>query len=155
MDLHFEVAARIARPVAEVFRAVVEPAELSRYFTTGGASGRIEPGATVYWDFHDFPGAFPVWVKEVEPDRRIVLQWDAHEVTGSGVEAAPYRTTVTMTFAPLDDGRTLVTIAETGWRQSEAGLKASYGNCQGWMQMLCACKAYLEYGINLREGMFI
>lgn len=27
---------------------------------------------------------------------------------------------------------------------------------QGWMQDagLCALKAYLEYGINLREGMF-
>ena len=65
-----------------------------------------------------------------------------------------YSTTVTMTFEPLDDGRTLVSIAEEGWRESEAALKASYGNCQGWMQMLCALKAYLEHGINLREGMF-
>ena len=36
----------------------------------------------------------------------------------------------------------------------QAASKASYGNCQGWMQMLCALKAYLEHGINLREGMF-
>ena len=33
--------------------------------------------------------------------------------------------------------------------------KASYDNCYGWTQMLCALKAYLEYGINLRQGMFI
>jgi len=48
-----------------------------------------------------------------------------------------------------------VTITEEGWHETEGGLRASYGNCQGWMQMLCAMKAYLEYGINLREGMFI
>jgi uncharacterized protein YndB with AHSA1/START domain len=159
MELKFSVAARIARPVAEVFEAVADPAELSRYFTTGGAKGRLEPGATVYWDFHDFPGAFPVWVVEVEPQRRIVLQWEANEGAPSDGEAAVtaqagYRTTVTMNFEALEDGRTLVTITEEGWRPTETGLKASYGNCQGWMQMLCALKAYKEHGINLREGMF-
>src|SRR5690606_37812277 len=77
MELKFTVSGRIARPVAEVFEAVVEPAQLSRYFTTGGARGRLETGATVHWDFHDFPGAFPVEVIEVEKDRRIVLRWDA------------------------------------------------------------------------------
>jgi uncharacterized protein YndB with AHSA1/START domain len=159
MDLTFKVSARIAKPVAEVFEAIVNPAELSRYFTTGGAEGRLETGVTVTWDFHDFPGAFPVWVVEVVPDKRIVLQWEASEDAPSeGDEAVAasggYRTTVTMTFEPLDDGRTLVSISEEGWRETEAGLKASYGNCQGWMQMLCALKAYKEYGINLREGMF-
>jgi uncharacterized protein YndB with AHSA1/START domain len=59
-----------------------------------------------------------------------------------------------MQFEPLEDGRTLVTIAEEGWRETPAGLKASYGNCEGWMQALCAMKAWLEHGINLREGMF-
>lgn len=153
MDLTFNVAARIAKPVAEVFEAVVNPKELSRYFTTGGAKGRLETGATVTWDFHDFPGAFPVEVVEVEPERKIVLRWEAAE-GDSPTAPAGYQTTVTMTFEPLDDGRTLVSISERGWRETEGGLKASYGNCQGWMQMLCALKAYLEYGINLRAGMF-
>lgn len=159
MELKFKVAARIARPVSEVFEAVANPTELSRYFTTGGAKGRLEPGATVTWDFHDFPGAFPVWVTEVEPERRIVLQWEANEGSPADGEdlaaaSAGYRTTVTMTFEALEEGRTLVTIAEEGWRETEAGLRASYGNCGGWMQMLCALKAYKEHGVNLREGMF-
>ena len=64
MDLKFDVAGRIARPVGEVFEAVVDPQQLSHYFTTGGAKGRLEPGTTVTWDFHDFPGAFPVDVVE-------------------------------------------------------------------------------------------
>lgn len=165
MDLKFNVAGRIARPVAEVFEAVVNPAELSRYFTTGGAKGRLETGATVSWDFADFPGAFPVEVVEVDENRKIVLRWEATEGDPSGgdpsdgddavASGAGYSTTVTMTFEPLEDGRTLVSIAEEGWHDTEGGLKASSGNCQGWTQALCAMKAYLEHGINLREGMFV
>jgi uncharacterized protein YndB with AHSA1/START domain len=159
MELKFKVSGRIAKPVAEVFEAVADPAKLSGYFTTGGAKGRLETGATVMWDFHDFPGAFPVEVVEVVPNERIVLRWEANEGAPSDGDAAVtaaggYMTTVTMTFEPLDDGRTLVSIAEEGWRQTPNGLKASYGNCQGWTQMLCAMKAYVEYGINLRQGMF-
>ena len=157
MDLTFRVTARIARPVAEVFEAVVNPAELSRYFTTGGAKGRIETGATVYWDFADFPGAFPVWVKEVVPQQKIVFEWAASEGQpddGAPVATVGYNTTVTMTFEPLDDGRTLVAIEEHGWKETPASLKASYGNCQGWSQMQCAMKAWLEHGLNLREGMY-
>ncbi len=159
MDLKFRVAARIAKPVDEVFEAVADPAQLSRYFTTGGAQGRIEAGTTVTWDFHDFPGAFPVEIVEAIPNARIVLRWDASEgeppnVEGGAPAAANYKTTVTMTFASLDDGRTSVEIAEEGWRETEGALKASYGNCQGWAQMLCALKAWLEHGINLRDGMY-
>ncbi len=159
MDLKFSVSGRIARPVAEVFEAVVNPVELSRYFTTGGAKGRLETGATVTWDFHDYPGAFPVWVIEVIKDSKIVLEWTANEGGPSDGDAAVaadagYRTRVTMSFEALDDGRTLVSIAEEGWHQTPTGLKASYGNCQGWTFVVCALKAYLEHGLNLREGMF-
>jgi uncharacterized protein YndB with AHSA1/START domain len=161
MDLKFRVAARIARPVHEVFEAVADPDKLSHYFTTGGAKGRLEAGKTVTWDFHDFPGAFPVQVIEVEPDRKIVLEWKANEgeppnVEGGETKAVDYNTTVTMTFTPLDgDTRTMVEIEEKGWRETEGALKASYGNCQGWAQMLAALKAWMEYGINLREGMYV
>ena len=154
MELKFRVAGRIARPVEQVFEAVANPDQLSRYFTTGGAKGRLETGATVTWDFHDFPGAFPVQVIEVVPNQRIVLEWQAHEGSGESGGAADYKTRVTMTFAPLDDGRTLVTISEQGWRETDAGLAGSYGNCEGWTGMLCAMKVWLEHGINLREGFY-
>ncbi len=157
MELNFSVSGRIARPVEEVFEAVADPAKLSNYFTTGGAKGRLETGATVTWDFADFPGAFPVAVVEVLPNRRIVLEWEASDGPPEGddhVARAGYSTRVTMEFAALEDGRTLVTIAEGGWRETETGLKASYGNCMGWSQMLCAMKAWIEHGINLREGMY-
>jgi uncharacterized protein YndB with AHSA1/START domain len=159
MELKFKVAARIAKPVSDVFEAVANPVELSRYFTTGGAKGRLETGATVTWSFHDFPGSFPVEVVEVEPNKRIVLRWEANEGAPADgdtavVAAAGYRTTVTMTFEPLEGGRTLVSIAENGWRETPNGLKASYGNCEGWTQMLCALKVWLEHSVNLREDFY-
>lgn len=155
MEFRFQIAGRIARPVAEVFEAVADPEKLSRYFTTGGAKGRLATGATVMWDFHDFPGAFPVTVVEATPNARIVFRWGANEGPRAPGEAAPdYETAVTMTFAPLDDGRTLVTIAEDGWRSTPGGLRGSYGNCEGWTQMLCALKVWLEHGIVLREGFY-
>ena len=159
MELKFKVAARISKPVHQVFEAVADPTQLSCYFTTGGAQGRLETGATVTWDFHDFPGAFPVEIVEAIPDDRIVLRWDANEreapnVSGGELSAASYKTTVTMTFSSLDDGRTAVEIAEEGWRETAGALQASYGNCQGWAQMLCALKVWLEHGINLRAGMY-
>jgi uncharacterized protein YndB with AHSA1/START domain len=117
MDLKFEVSGRIARPVDEVFEAVVNPEKLSGYFTTGGAKGRLETGATVMWDFHDFPGAFPMQDIEAGKNRRIILQWDAKEdglaedeaamTTGAGCKTA-----VTVRFEDLGDGRTLVSIAQ-------------------------------------------
>lgn len=161
MELKFKVSAIVARPVAEVFEAVADPARLSQYFTTGGAVGRPQTGATVTWEFADFPGAFPVEIVAVEPNRRIVLKWEANEVSpAEGAEGAVapggYMTTVTIAFEPLDgDTRTLVTIAEEGWRETPAGLAASYGNCMGWSQMLTALKAWVEHGINLREGMYV
>ena len=65
-DLSFSVSGRVSRPVREVYEAVADPEQLSRYFTTGGARGRLEAGAEVSWDFHDFPGRFPVEVVEAE-----------------------------------------------------------------------------------------
>jgi uncharacterized protein YndB with AHSA1/START domain len=149
MDLNFRVFAYVSKPVEQVFEAVADPDQLSHYFTTGGAKGRLETGATVTWDFHDFPGAFPVQVIEVVPNERITLEWKANDQAGGA-----YNTRVTMSFEPTDDGRTLVAIEEGGWRETETGLKSAFGNCMGWSQMLCALKVWVERGFNLREGMY-
>ena len=154
MEPEFTVGGRIAKPVHEVFEAVVDPDKLSHFFTTGGAKGRLAPGAVVTWDFHDFPGAYPVHVVEVEQDRRIVLRWDAAPGSAEPDASGARRTTVTMTFESLEDGRTLVRISESGWSPTPEGFKASYGNCEGWTGMLCAMKLWLERGINLREGFY-
>jgi len=146
MDIRAKASGRISKPVHEVFEAVADPAKLSGYFTTGGAQGRLVTGATVTWDFADFPGAFPVHVVEVVEDSRIVLRWGSAEGEGE--------TTVTMTFDPLEDGRTLVTIVETGFTGTQKGVDAAIGNTEGWTGMLIAMKLYLEHGMNLREGFY-
>ena len=149
MDLEFKVFIFVGRPVEQVFEAVADPSQLSRYFTTGGAFGRLQSGHTVTWDFHDFPGAFSVQVDEVVPNRSIALRWAANDS-----QSADYETRVLFTFSPTGDGRTKVEIEESGWRETPSGLKASYGNCMGWSQMLAALKAWVEHGINLREGAY-
>ncbi len=146
MSLGFTVSGRIAKPPHEVFDAVVNPTKLSRYFTTlGGASAPLTPGAVVTWW-----GSVPVDVEEVTPDQRIVLRWDADTADGQPA----FKTRIVMEFEPLDDGSTFVTIAESGWADDAAGKKASFANCEGWTAMLSAMKAWLEYGINLREGFY-
>jgi uncharacterized protein YndB with AHSA1/START domain len=151
MSYEFTVSGRISRPVHDVFEAVADPKKLSGYFTTGGAVGRLEKGAIVTWDFHDFPGAFPVHVVDVVPDEKIVLRWGA---PADEDPAGAYETTITMTFEALEDQRTLVRIHESGWRENATGQKASYSNCEGWTGMLCAMRAWIEHGINLREGFY-
>lgn len=149
-QLSFTVSGRIARPIAEVYEAVADPAQLSHYFTTGGARGRLQPGEEVTWDFADFPGRFPVTVIEADAPRRIVVRWGARSA------ASDDDTTVTtFEFESIDDGaRTLVTITEGSWLASGDGAKAAFGNCEGWTGMLAALKVWVEHGINLREGFY-
>jgi uncharacterized protein YndB with AHSA1/START domain len=151
MDLRFEVFAHVSRSPEEVFEAVADPAKLSAYFTTGGAEGRLETGRTVTWDFHDFPHRFPVQVVEAVRGERIVLKWGRNE----GGAPTGEQNVVTIVFSAVDNGeRTKVTIAESGWSATQAGLDASHANCMGWAQMLAALKAWVEHGLNLREGMY-
>ena len=148
MDLKFKVQIKIQKPVAEVFDAVHNPSKISGYFTTGGASAPLDEGTTVEWAFADNPGdeklKFPVQVKEVAKNELIVLGWEG----AKGLD-----TTIEMEFE-ADGDDTIVRISETGWRETQADLDSSYLNCFGWSQMICALKAYVEYGINLRKGAF-
>lgn len=149
-ELSFTVSGRVARPCAEVYEAIADPEQLSRYFTTGGARGRLEGGAEVTWEFADHPGAFPVAVVEAEPPHRIVIEWDGdHAATDNG------HTRVVFELEPIDDDtRTLVTVTETSWQPTADGARAAFGNCEGWTSMLNALKAWVEHGLNLREGFY-
>ncbi len=149
-ELSFTVSAHIARRCEEVYEAVADPEQLSKYFTTGGARGRVEKGAVVSWDFHDFPGAFPVTILEADPPHRIVIEWDGTATVGD-----TGRTTTTFEFESVHDGaRTLVTITESSWLPTSEGAENAFRNCAGWTGMALALKAWLEHGINLRDGLY-
>lgn len=143
MKPNFQVQLKIRKPVAEVFDGVVDPKKLSGYFVAA-ASGPLEAGKTVMWRFAEVQGEFPVIVREVVENERIVFEWEATE--------GGYNTRVEMVFKPLDAGNTMVQIRESGWREDEKGIASSYSNCGGWMHMMACLKGYLEYGINLRAG---
>lgn len=103
----------------------------------------LDKGTTVIWDFHGFPGASPIYVKQVIMNEMIVLEWDNNEGTKNLVE---------IKFEPLITESTLVKIRESGWKNEDLkSLDVSYGNSFGWLHMLCGLKVYLEYGKNLRE----
>lgn len=151
MELRFEIHAKIQRPVAEVFDAVYNSDKLSRYFTTGGSSGPLREGTTVMWSFADAPEkyssgnlTFPVKVTKVVSERLLEFEWAASD--------GEYNTRVQIRFEPLGPAETMVSISESGWKETPAGLVSSYDNCGGWMQMACCLKGFVEYGINLRQG---
>jgi uncharacterized protein YndB with AHSA1/START domain len=149
MELKFKVQMKIQKPVAEVFDAVYNPSKLSGYFTNGGASASLDEGTTVEWAFDDNPGddkiKFPVSVTKMVPNELIVLSWEGAKGLDTRIE---------MQFEADGPNDTIVRISETGWRETQADLDSSYLNCFGWGQMICALKAYTEYGINLRKGAF-
>ena len=147
MERKFEVKLKIQSPVEGVFDAVYNPQKLSGYFTNGGASGPLDQGTTVEWRFADNPGedaiTAPVRVLEVIPGRQIILEW---------LGAPDHNTVVAMSFEKTGPEETLVTVSESGWEDKD--LEHSYRNCFGWSFMITALKAFVEHGINLREGAF-
>jgi uncharacterized protein YndB with AHSA1/START domain len=140
---------KIQKPIAEVFDAVYDPKKLSGYFTTGGASAPLDEGTTVQWAFADNPGdeekGFPVKVEKSIANELIQIAWEG---------AKDRDTTVEFKFEESGPSETIVSIRESGWRESQEELDRSYMNSFGWGQFLCCLKAFAEYGINLRKGAF-
>jgi uncharacterized protein YndB with AHSA1/START domain len=161
MKFQFTVQLKIQKPAAEVFDAVYDPANLTKYFISA-SSGPMEAGATLQWTHTNDKGesfTHPVHVKSVVRGRLIRFTWPASEgvydaKAGKFPRAAGYDNEVVFEFDTLGPAETLVRVTEGGWRETEDGLASSYQNCQGWMQMVCAMKGLLEYGINLRKGAF-
>ncbi|MDO5657821.1 MAG: SRPBCC domain-containing protein [Paracoccus sp. (in: a-proteobacteria)] len=148
-DLTVNVFGYVPVSRERAFDAVALPEQLAAHFTTGGASGRMETGATVTWEFADFPGPFEVTVDEARRPELIRFRWP------SPPGADQPETTVTFRFAPADGGaRTRIDVTEEGWAATAQSLRAAQGNAMGWAYMLAAMKAWLEHGIRLRDGMF-
>jgi len=141
MDFDVNVRERILKPVSEVFDAVVDHRKMSQYFITG-ASGDLQAGK-VTWEFDDVGAKVPIDVLEVEPNRKIVL-----ESTALG---PALRTTIE--FAPDGPGATVVTVTESKFPLTKEGVQLALGQNAGWTHTLCGLKAYVQFGINLREGL--
>jgi len=139
MDLKFTVQTRINKPVTEVFDAVVNPKKITGYFCEKTNAPLVE-GQTVTWVWSKHE--VQVQVKQIVLNSKIVIEWPAQS---GGMTIAE------MSFSSLEDGRTMVSISESGWPSTQDGLKASYKNCEGWQHMITCLKGYLVHGIDLRK----
>ena len=145
MSRNYTVQTKIARPVADVFDAVVSSERMKNYFVNG-ASSDLVVGATVTWRW-DHYGENPVVVRKVVANELIELAIDSKEWDKTKDDA--YEVLVIFEFEQLEDG-TMLSISEQGWKTDADGLKGSHDNCGGWTHMAMCLKAYIEHGIDLR-----
>jgi len=141
--IRVNVELSIAKPIKEVFRAALTPIP----FFIKKASGPLETGKKVVWEFAELPNGFSVEVRKVVPQKLVRFEWPR----GDGKTM----NTVEFIFKPFSKTITTVSISEYGWPDSKKWREASYRNCMGWMHMACSLKAYLEYGVNLRKNAFV
>ncbi len=146
MARNYTVNTRIAKPVAEVFDAVVSSDKLTKYFTNSSSGDLIE-GAIIKWRW-DNHGELPVVVKNIVDQQRIELSIDSSVWKKTANEA--YDVAIVFEFEALEDGGTLLSISEEGWQTDADGLKGSHENCSGWTRMAVCLKAWIEHGISLR-----
>ncbi len=126
----------IRRPVAAVFEAFVDPAVTSRFWFSNG-SGRLEPGAHVRWDWEMYGVGSDVTVKAIEPNLRILIDWD---------EPA---TEVEWRFASRGPDRTWVEVENRGFRgDADAQVAQALDSTGGFALVLAGAKIWLEHGIE-------
>lgn len=127
----------IRRPVAEVFEAFVNPDVTTKFWFTR-ASGRLEPGRSVRWDWEMFGVGADIKVTALEPNKRILIEWDDPPCP------------VEWKFEPRGDEATLVKISNSGFRGSDDEVVAQAIDSKGGFTMVLAgLKAWLEHGIVL------
>lgn len=134
---------QIGKSTREVYQAITNPDIMRHYFIAEG-SGPLETGATVTWNFPEFPEKFPVFVKEARPYDYIAFDWSNGE-PGQLVE---------ILLTPAGDTATVVKVTERAMEPTPEGIKKMRGQTEGWANFLACMKAYLEYGIHLRKGAF-
>ncbi len=144
---NYVVNTKILRPVADVYRAIVDPRELEKYFVDRTDTG-ISQGAEIVWSWKKW-GDYPVKVVGCVENQRVELEIDS--MLWKKTAGAGYKVRVLMELQSLGPGETLLSISESGWLADDSGLKASHENCSGWTHMALCLKAFLEHGIDLRD----
>jgi uncharacterized protein YndB with AHSA1/START domain len=129
----------IRRPVSEVFEAFVDPTMTSRFWFTKG-SGRLEAGKEVSWDWEMYNFSVQVKVKEVEPNKRIVVEWGNYDDA----------TTIEWIFTARPDNTTFVSITNSGFTGTgDEVVKKALDSTEGFTFVLAGAKALLEYNVEL------
>lgn len=127
-------------PIEKIFRAIVEPEQMSNYFISKG-SAKMVVGKTIEWEFPEFNGTFEIKITELEPNSIISFVWDPDSVVRISLQKESERTTV-------------VHVTEIGHKDDPNGTEWAIRQTEGWANFLACLKAWLEYGIHLRKGAF-
>jgi uncharacterized protein YndB with AHSA1/START domain len=127
----------IRKPVRDVFEAVVNPAITTRFWFTR-SSGRLEAGKQVRWEWEMYGVSAEVRVKAIEPNLRILIEWDDPPLP------------VEWRFGSRPDGTTLVTVSNWGFRGSDDEVvKQVMDSMGGFSFVLSGLKALLEHNVAL------
>jgi uncharacterized protein YndB with AHSA1/START domain len=130
----------IRAPAAKVFEAFVDPAVTTKFWFSKG-SGRLEPGATVRWEWEMYGAGDDIHVRAIEADKSIIYDWG-----GQGNLSR-----VAFTFTALAEDRTFVEVNNNGFHgDAESVVAQALDSNGGFNTVLCAAKVWLEHGINAR-----
>lgn len=127
----------IRRPISEVFNAIIDPAITTKFWFSK-SSGKLEPGKRVRWDWEMYGVGADVDVKVIEPNKRILIEWDSY--VG--------RTPVEWVFEPRPGNTTKVTVTNYDFQGDDVVTQA-IDSTQGFTFMLSGLKAWLEYNLIL------
>ncbi len=129
----------IRKPVSEVFEAFINP-EITTKFWFTKSSGRLEAGRKITWTWEMYNSSGDVNVKEVEKDRRILVEWVYNGVL----------TPVEWIFTPYGKDAAYVSITNSGFGgDGDKVVEDALGSKGGFTWVLAGAKTYLEHGIKL------
>jgi uncharacterized protein YndB with AHSA1/START domain len=127
----------IRKPVRQVFEALVDPAITTRFWFSK-SSGRLEAGKRIRWDWEMYGHHTEVEVKEIENNKRILIEWDGPENP----------TLVEWTFEARGKS-TFVVANNWGFQGDSKALMAhAIDSTGGFSFLLAALKVFLEHGIE-------
>lgn len=126
----------IRKPVAEVFEAFVNP-EITTKFWFTKSNGRLEKGKHVRWDWEMYGVSAELDVKEIEQNKRILIQFDDD-------------TNVEWLFTPRESEGTFIEIKNYGFKGNSSEIVNQVIDSKGgYTIVLCGLKAFLEHNVVL------
>ena len=128
----------IRKPVAQVFEALVDPSITSRFWFSK-STGRLEAGKRVRWDWEMYGHHTEVDVKEIDQNKRILIEWNGPD-NPSFVE---------WTFEDRGDDTTFVVVKNWGFNgDGDKVLAESIDSTGGFTFLIAGLKIFLEHGVE-------
>ncbi|CAN5816763.1 SRPBCC family protein [soil metagenome] len=135
-----KTAMLVRKPMADVFQAFIDP-EITTQFWFTKSNGKLEPDKHVQWDWEMYGVSAQVFVKAIEANKRILIEW--------GVDGE-HPTTAEWIFTSHGDNATFVSITETGFvGDADKLVSQALDSTGGFTLVLAGLKALLEHNVTL------